>query len=65
MNLKAMAVYCKVVERGVMAHAAAELEMTPAAVTRIIAELEHALGVRLINRTHPQVAPDRYWPALL
>jgi len=51
MNLKAMAVYCKVVERGVMAHAAAELEMTPAAVTRIIAELEQELGVRLINRT--------------
>lgn len=51
MNLKAMAVYCKVVERGVMAHAATELEMTPAAVTRTIAELEQALGVRLINRT--------------
>lgn len=67
MNLRAMAVYCKVAERGVMAQAAHELELTPAAVTKIIAELEHALGVRLINRTtrklHLTEAGQHYYTA--
>lgn len=51
MNLRLMSIFCKVVETGVMAHAAGELDMTPAAVTKAIGELEHSLGLRLLNRT--------------
>ncbi|WDE06067.1 LysR family transcriptional regulator [Thalassomonas viridans] len=51
MKLKAMTIFCKVVEKGVMAHAAEELNITPAAVSKVISELEESLGTRLLNRT--------------
>ncbi|WP_065187550.1 LysR family transcriptional regulator [Shewanella woodyi] len=51
MKLKTMNVFCKVVEKGVMAHAADDLNITPAAVSKIISELEESLGTRLLNRT--------------
>lgn len=51
MNHRLMNIYCRVVESGVMARAADELEMTAAAVTKAIAELEKGLGARLLQRT--------------
>ena len=51
MNIKCMEVFCAVVRRGVMARAAEDLKMTPAAVSRSVAELESFLGKKLFNRT--------------
>lgn len=51
MNLKVMQIYCTVVEFGVMSKAAEELNITPAAVSRTISDLEYQLGVKLLNRT--------------
>jgi DNA-binding transcriptional LysR family regulator len=46
-----IAVFAEVAERGSFAAAARQLNRSPAAVTRAIAELEARLGVRLLNRT--------------
>lgn len=51
MNLRLMQVFCMVVKKGVMARAADELQMTPAAVSRSITDLEEGLGRKLLNRT--------------
>jgi DNA-binding transcriptional LysR family regulator len=51
MNFKAMSVFCKVVDHGVMAHAAEDLQLTPAAVSKIVGDLEESLGIRLLQRT--------------
>ena len=69
MNLRAVSIYCKVVEKGVMAHAARDLEMTPAAITKAISELEQSLGFRLLNRTTRKLqltdAGRRYYESCL
>lgn len=46
-----MRVFQQVVEEGGFAAAARKLDMTPAAVTRLVADLERHLGVRLLQRT--------------
>lgn len=46
-----MRVFARVVERGSFASAARELNLSPAVVTRLVADLEEHLGTRLINRT--------------
>jgi DNA-binding transcriptional LysR family regulator len=46
-----LAVFVEVAERGSFTGAARRLRRSPTAVTRIIAELETRLGVRLLNRT--------------
>jgi len=46
-----IAVFAEVAERGSFAAAARQLNRSPAAVTRAVAELEARLGVRLLNRT--------------
>ncbi|HYX38893.1 MAG TPA: LysR family transcriptional regulator [Oligoflexus sp.] len=67
MNIRSMSVFCKVVDKSVMAHAAQELQMTPAAVSKIIGELEEKLGVRLLQRTTRRLqlteAGTRYYHA--
>lgn len=50
-RLQSMRVFVKVVESGGFAAAAQSLSMSNAVVTRHIAELEHHLGTRLLNRT--------------
>ena len=55
-QLRAMRVYARVVEEGSFTKAADELNLAPAVVTRLIAELEHHLGVRLLNRTTRSLA---------
>jgi len=49
--LRALRVFDKVVASGSFAAAARSLDMTPPVVTRLLAELEAHLGVRLLNRT--------------
>jgi DNA-binding transcriptional LysR family regulator len=48
---EAMAVFVQVAEHRSFAAAARRLKRSPAAVTRVIGELEARLGVRLLNRT--------------
>ena len=50
-HLRAMRVLAKVADEGSFAGVARVLDMAPAVVTRVIAELEEHLGARLMNRT--------------
>ncbi|HTD03282.1 LysR family transcriptional regulator [Undibacterium sp.] len=50
-RLQSMRVFLKVVEQGSFARAALALDLSNAAVTRYLAELENHLGTRLLNRS--------------
>lgn len=50
-QLRAMRVLTRVADEGSFAAAARALDLAPAVVTRVIAELEEQLGARLIHRT--------------
>src|SRR5664279_6602099 len=50
-RLTSMRVFSRVIEEGSFAAAARELNLSPAVVTRLVADLEEHLGARLINRT--------------
>jgi DNA-binding transcriptional LysR family regulator len=51
-----MRAFAKVVEFGSFTKAADAFDMTPAVTTRLVADLEESLGVRLLNRTTRSVA---------
>lgn len=51
-----MRVFARVIDEGSFARAARALDLAPAVVTRLIAELEEHLGARLINRTTRRLA---------
>jgi DNA-binding transcriptional LysR family regulator len=51
-----MRVFSRVVEEGSFAGAARELNLSPAVVTRLVADLEEHLGARLMNRTTRRLA---------
>ena len=55
-RLDAVTVFVAVAEQESFAAAARKLSRTPAAVTRAVAELEHSLSTRLLNRTTRSVA---------
>lgn len=55
-QLRAMRVFARVIDEGSFAKAARVLDLAPAVVTRLIAELEEHLGARLINRTTRRLA---------
>ena len=50
-RLHSMRVFSRVIDEGSFARAARELNLSPAVVTRLVADLEEHLGARLINRT--------------
>ena len=50
-RLHSMRVFARVIDEGSFAAAARELNLSPAVVTRLLADLEEHLGARLINRT--------------
>ncbi len=50
-QVKAMRVFTRVIDEGSLAGAARALDLAPAVVTRLVADLEEHLGVRLLNRT--------------
>ena len=54
-----------VVQAGSMGKAAERLNTVQPAISRSIAELEHALGVRLLDRHRQGVEPTEYGRALL
>lgn len=55
-QLKAMRIFAAVIDAGSFHGAAEALRVSPAAVTRHVAELEEHLGARLINRTTRRLA---------
>jgi len=64
-RLRDLHVFFTVTQRGSMAKAATELGITQPAVSRVIAQLEHALGVRLLDRGSQGVEATAYGRALL
>jgi DNA-binding transcriptional LysR family regulator len=64
-RLRDLHVFFTVTQRGSMAKAAAELGITQPAVSRVIAQLEHALGARLLDRGSQGVEATMYGRALL
>jgi len=65
MKLHDLHVLMTVAQAGSMNKAAALLNTGQSAVSRSIAELEHAVGVRLVDRTSRGVEPTKYGRALL
>lgn len=50
-RLHSMRAFARVIDAGSFAGAARELNLSPAVITRLVADLEEHLGARLINRT--------------
>lgn len=65
LRLRDLHVFFSVVELGSMAKAAAQLGVTQPAVSQVIADLEHGLGVSLLDRSPRGVEPTIYGKALL
>jgi len=65
MKLHDLHVLMAVVQAGSMNKAAALLNTGQSAISRSIADLEHAVGVRLVDRSHRGIEPTRYGRALL
>jgi DNA-binding transcriptional LysR family regulator len=65
MKLQDLHVLMTVVEAGSMGKAAKRLNSTQPAISRSIAELEHALGVRLLDRHRQGIEPTEHGRALL
>src|SRR5215468_8072125 len=65
LKLHDVRVLMSVVEAGSMAKAAQRLGTSQPAISRSIADLEHALGVRLLERSAWGVAPTQYGDAII
>lgn len=65
LKLQDLHVLMTVVQAGTMGKAAQRLNTTQPNISRSIAELEHALGVRLLDRHRQGIAPTEYGRALL
>jgi DNA-binding transcriptional LysR family regulator len=64
LKLRDLHVFSTVVQRGSMAKAAQHLGVSQPSVSEVIADLEHALGVRLLDRSAQGVEPTIYGAAL-
>jgi DNA-binding transcriptional LysR family regulator len=65
MKLQDLHILMTVVQAGSMGRAAERLNSTQPAISRSVAELEHTLGVRLLDRNRQGVEPTEYGRALL
>src|SRR5262245_29490076 len=65
LGMRDLHVFATVVQRGSMAKAAQQLNVTHPAVSKAIGDLEHTLGVRLLDRRPQGVEPTMYGRALL
>jgi len=65
LRLRDLRVFFAVVQSGSLSKAAAQLRVSHPAVSQVIADLEHALGVRLFDRNSRGVEPTIYARALL
>jgi DNA-binding transcriptional LysR family regulator len=64
-KLRDLHILLVVAQRGSMAKAAAELAISQPAVSRAIADMEHALGLRLLDRGRNGIEPTPYGRALI
>ena len=65
LRLRDLHVFFAVVKAGSMAKAAVQLRVSQPAVSEAIADLEHALGVRLFDRSRRGIEPTIYGRAML
>jgi DNA-binding transcriptional LysR family regulator len=65
LRLRDLSVFFTVVEYGSMAKAAAKLGVSTPSISEVIAALEHALGVRLLDRSPNGIVATPYGDALL
>jgi len=65
LRLRDLRVFFAVVRSGSLSKAAAQLRVSHPAVSQVIADLEHALGARLFDRSSRGVEPTIYARALL
>lgn len=65
LRLRDLHIFFAVTNRGSMAKAAVDLGITQPAVSRVIADLEHAIGVKLLDRSSQGVVATMYGRALL
>jgi len=65
LRLRDLHVFSTVAQRGSMAKAAVQLGVSTPTVSEVIADLEHGLGVRLLDRSPRGVEPTIYGSALL
>src|SRR5215831_14716846 len=65
LKLQDLHILMTVVQAGSMGKAAERLNTVQPAISRSIAELEHAVGVRLLDRQRQGVEPTEYGRALL
>src|SRR5215831_801281 len=65
LRLRDLFVFFTVVEYGSMAKAAAKLGVSTPSISEVIASLEHALGVRLLDRTPKGIVTTPYGEAVL
>jgi len=65
LKLHDLHVLLAVVQAGSMAKAASHLAVSQPAVSKAIADMEHVLGVRLLDRSSQGVEPTRYGRALI
>jgi len=64
LKLRDLHILLAVVQRGSMAKAAAELAISQPAVSKAIADMEHTLGLRLLDRARGGIEPTAYGRAL-
>ena len=65
LKLRELHILLAVAERGSMAKAAHDLAISQPVVSKTIADLEHTLGVRLLDRSRQGIEPTPYGRALL
>lgn len=65
LRLRDLHVFFIVAQNGSMAKAAVQLGVSQPAVSEVVADLEHALGVRLLDRSPQGIVPTVYGNALL
>jgi DNA-binding transcriptional LysR family regulator len=58
LKLRDLHILMAVVERGTMARAASSLALSQPAVSRAVADLEHTLGLRLLDRSRQGSNPQ-------
>lgn len=64
-QLKAMRAFARVIDEGGFAAAARAMDIAPAVITRLVADLETHLGARLLNRTTRRIALTEVGEAFL
>jgi DNA-binding transcriptional LysR family regulator len=65
LKLRDLHILLAVVQRGSMAKAATELAISQPAVSKAIADMEHTVGLRLLDRTRHGIEPTTYGRVLI